>query len=109
MKVPEIVLRCYAEPDPDDGTWFAMCIDLNLYSRADSFDEAAKKLKVIIGEYVRDALTVDVEHWSDLIPRRAPLSFVARYHYIRILVHCIGAARWFRSRLFESHLPVVPA
>ena len=108
MKAKELILRCYAEPD-EDGSWFAICIDLNLYARGDSFDQAKIKLNGIIHEYVVEAFTVDANYFSDLIPRRAPLFFRVRYRTIEFLVSCIGAAHWLKSRLFESHLPLVPA
>jgi hypothetical protein len=80
MRTIQLRLRCYAERDPD-GSWFAICIDLNLYARAGSFKSAQKQLSVIISEYVREAFGQDREHFGQLMFRRAPLSFVLKYHW----------------------------
>ena len=71
-------LRCYAERE-EDGSWFALCLDLNLYSRGDSFDEAKAKLDRLVGGYLKEALTKDKEHFHALVPRHAPRYFKRRY------------------------------
>jgi len=107
MKLSELKLRCYAELD--DGSWFAICLPLNLYARGDSFEEARDKLHDLIAHYVREALTVHAEHISDLVPRRAPMYFWLRYAFARCwnIFHDAHAA--MRRREFEMSLPVVPA
>lgn len=105
LKPEQLRLRCYAELD-HDGTWFVMCIDLNLYARADSYHDARKKLHAIIVEYIQEALTVDSQHIADLVPRRAPVSFVLRYYWIKFLHQCWKAARDVKRKLFFEALPV---
>ena len=106
MKPADLILRCYAERD-SDGTWFAMCIDLNLYARADNLAGVKRKLHHFILDYVREALTDDVQYVNHLMPRPAPLNFRIRYHVIALKVRLHAAAkRWVT---FTETLPVVPA
>jgi len=100
----DLLLRCYAERERD-GTWFGICIDLNLAAQGDSFEEVRAKLHAMIRDYLADALTVDEQYIGDLIPRQAPLYFRARYHLLA------GLERFRKAtarRLFTEHLPLVP-
>lgn len=110
MRIEDLRLRCYLEQDRD-GSWFAMCIDLNLYSRAGSANEAKRHLTEIISEYVREALTIDKAHVTDLLPRRAPLPFVLKFYAImlrcKIFGRSNGPPRY--PKPYEDVLPVVPA
>lgn len=105
MKINDLVLRCYAEHEKD-GTWFAICLDLNLYARGDSYEEARTKLNKLSICYLREAIEKDSEYFTDLVPRRAPLAFWARYHYAKImsLIH-----RQSSKHKFTMPLPLVPA
>lgn len=87
MRLRDLKIRCFAERE-GDGTWFAMCLQLNLYACGDSLAEAKRKLHEVIVSYMRDALTEDVQYIDDLIPRRAPLYFYFRYAFIscRVLI-----------------------
>lgn len=105
VKPKELVLRCFAELE-GDGTWFAMCLDLNLYARGDSMDEARRKLHTLIGSYLKDALTVDKQYIGDLMPRHAPIYFWFRYFFIWCLVRL---HRVTRAVKFKEALPLVPA
>ena len=105
VRLSNLVLRCYAEQEAD-GSWFAICLSLNLYARGDSYDHARKKLHAVIGSYLKDALTVDSEYVDDLIPRRAPLYFWLRYALIWCLVQLRDVAT---MRSFKEYLPLVPA
>lgn len=107
MKLNDLKLRCYAEID--DGSWFAICLPLNLYARGDSFEEARAKLQGLISQYVREAVTVHAEHIGDLIPRRAPLYFWVRYAIARCwhMFHDAHAA--MKRREFDMPLTMVPA
>ena len=83
MRLDDLVLRCYAEQD-QDGSWFTLCIDLNLYARGENFKEARQKLHEIIRNYLNDAVGKDARYVSDLIPRKAPLYFIARYYLVAL-------------------------
>ncbi len=110
----DLVLRCYAEQEPN-GSWFAMCIDLNLCAEAGSVKEAKSKLTEIIHDYMTDVLT-RFNDSPELLQRTAPLSFVFRYHLISL------RCRWERWRAlkmeqngalthqrYKETLPMVPA
>ena len=81
----QLHLRCYAERD-DDGSWFALCLDLNLYARSDTAKEVTSKLHEIVADYVNEAFNVDSAYATQLIPRRAPAYFWVRYYWIALVL-----------------------
>lgn len=106
MKVTDLILRGYAEREKD-GTWFTICLDLNLYARGDSYEEARTKLNKLVICYLKEAVEKDSQYFSDLVPRRAPLGFWTRYL-------CIKAIGLITPKLTSMHeftlpLPLVPA
>lgn len=105
MKVDDLILRCYAEED-EDGSWFAICLDLNLYARGDSFSEARLNLNKLTRSYLSEAVNKHAEYIGDLIPRRAPIYFWLRYYFIRALssIH-----RLTSKHEFKMPLPLAPA
>jgi predicted RNase H-like HicB family nuclease len=105
VRLSNLVLRCYAEQEAD-GTWFAICLSLNLYARGDSFEQARMKLHAVIASYLKDALTVDSQYVGDLIPRRAPLYFWVRYAFVWCALQLRDVAT---KRQFKESLPLVPA
>ncbi len=118
MKLNDLILRCFAERD-NDGSWFVMCLDLNLYARGDSFEEARAKLHGFIKDYFTDAVSKDVSYFHDLVPRKAPLYFFVRYYLIaiqclwrdfcRMIAHKSRvAAEEIHRCLFKESLPVRP-
>ena len=74
-------LRGYAEKTAD-GSWFAICVDLNIYARGESAKEALKLLDELVLSYLHEAVEQDREHLRDLLPRPAPMRFWARYYLI---------------------------
>lgn len=109
MKPSDLVLRCYAERERD-GSWFAICLDLNLTAQADTAKEARAKLHASVVRYVAEALTVDKDYIEDLVPRRAPMGFFVRYYVIKALCALRGLKKDREAkRIFNEHLPVVPA
>lgn len=106
LKPNQLVLRCFAERD-QDGSWFTMCLDLNLYARGDSYEHARKKLHSVIVAYLKDALAgPEKDYISDLIPRPAPLYFWLRYAFIWC---CVKLRNVTNKRKFREFLPLVPA
>lgn len=100
----DLLVRCLAMKR--DGYWVAMCIDLDLVAQADTAAQARKLLNGQIASYVADAVGVDSAHAADLLHRRAPLRYVALYHFIRI----VNATRPTRKRQsYEAAMPMVPA
>ena len=96
------MLRGYIERDTD-GSWFAICIDINIYARADSAKEAKKKLDRYVNEYIEEACGTDREHVHDLVPRPAPLRFVLKYHVYRIISQI--QKKLHQSPSEQDHLP----
>ena len=106
----DLVIRCYVEQEPD-GSWFAMCIDLNLCAQGDSLDATKQRLHAIILDYIDSAMR---EHQDSphLLRRRAPLRFVIRYHSIALswnLEQWIHRERLRRQERYEQAVPMVPA
>jgi hypothetical protein len=109
MHPQQLLLRCYAERE-SNGQWFAICLDLNLAAQANTQQEATEKLHAQIVSYVREALTVDAEYASQLLPRRAPFSFFARYYWMQLLrLAGMLASSAGNRRAFTEPLPLVPA
>lgn len=102
----DLVLRCFAEKSEEQ--WQAVCVDLCLAAQGDTFDEAREKLHAMIAEYVWDALAGEDRAFADqLLRRRAPLSILARYHWIGLFDR-FGAMQEGIRRLFTESLPLIP-
>lgn len=54
MNPKQLIVRCYSEQEGD--CWIAVCLDFNLASQGDSFEEVKSKLETMLAEYVYDAL-----------------------------------------------------
>lgn len=106
VRLSSLVVRCYAEKDHD--SWFVICLDLNLYTRADTFEQARADLNELIKEYVREALNEDSEYAEYLIPRSAPLYFWVRYRLLKLLHGCHITINNARHQLFKQSLPLAP-
>lgn len=106
IRTKNLMLRCYANKDGDQ--WQAFCIDLCLASQGDSFPEVKQKLEHMMVEYVYDALAgEDREFAEQLLNRKAPLSQIATYHWIK-LMHHLGIFRDGVHKLFQAPMPLVP-
>ena len=106
IRTKNLMLRCYANKDGDQ--WQAFCIDLCLASQGDSFPEVKQKLEHMMVEYVYDALAgEDREFAEQLLNRKAPLSQIATYHWIK-LMHHLGIFRDGVHKLFKEPMPLVP-
>lgn len=100
-----LVLRCYAVNEND--VWSAVCINFSLAAQGNSFADAKRKLNAQIGDYVKDAFTVDREHADYLLNRKAPLAQRLTWYalLVRSNLHALKSAS---ARLFTQPLPVVP-
>lgn len=105
MNSANLVLRCYAKKDGD--SWVAVCIDLGLAAQGDSLQDVKLKLESMTMSYVRDAVTVDREYADQLLNRRAPLSQVISYHFIKYR-NKIGKFK-DSFKTFIEVLPLVPS
>lgn len=108
-------LRCYAERVDDQ--WQAFCVDLTLAAQADTLEEAKQKLHDQVADYVSEAFTVDAQHLNELLDRRAPIEYVAKFYWycllqsIRNARHratiAVDAARCEREAFRENlHMPL---
>lgn len=104
MKPIDLKLRGYIQKE-QDGSWLAVCIDLNLVAQGDTSKEARNKLHNIINDYLVEAFTEDNQYFDDLVPRKTPFIFLLRYYWLSLLsrLHVVSSA------LFTEHLPLVPA
>lgn len=100
-----LTLRCYAARELD-GSWYAVCLDLNLLAQADDLDAAQKKLHSMIKNYASEAFTKDKHYINSLIPRRAPFVFFLYYYFARIasIVH-----HFKNISIFNDSLTLTPA
>ncbi len=83
MKPRELLLRGYTVPDGD--SYFAICLDLNIYARGESPDAATKRCVEFVCDYLNEALAEDREFAEDLLDRKAPLSFWLTYWRMRLV------------------------
>ena len=97
----DLLLRCIALQRGNH--WVAMCIDLDLTVQADSSAQARVLLKAQIASYVTDAVSVDEEHASYLLHRKAPLRYIAMYHFIKL----VNATK--KRQSYEATMPMIPA
>jgi predicted RNase H-like HicB family nuclease len=106
IKPASLLLRCFSERE-QDGAWFAMCLELNLYARGDSYLDVRSSLEQVIKEYIREALTSDAEYAEGLLDRPAPLYFWLRYYWLRFRIH-VHLLKNFHVKLFTEVLPLQP-
>lgn len=84
MKIDDLILRCYAEK-VKDGSWIAVCIDLDLIAQDDNLEFVRNKLHSMINEYLVTAFSTDKNYFQDLIPRRSPLPHRFKYYLIKFI------------------------
>jgi predicted RNase H-like HicB family nuclease len=106
MNPKQLILRCYVEKK--DGIWQAFCIDLNLAAQGDTRDEVRTKLQRQIGSYLHDALEgEDKEYAEQLLSRKAPIVFRAKYAFYKILINFHKAKKGI-NHIFNEIIPLVP-
>lgn len=100
MRLSDLNLRCYADQEKYKS-WYAICIDLNLFAQGNSLEEVKMKLQRMIADYTAEAFTADRDYFADLIPRKTPFYFMVRYYWLRLF-------RSNNAQVFKECLPVVP-
>ncbi len=106
MNPKQMILRCYAEKK--DSIWQAFCIDLNLAVQGETRDEVRAKLQRQIGSYLYDALEgEDKEYANQLLSRKAPIVFRAKYTFYKILINFYKAKNGI-NHIFNEIIPLVP-
>ena len=116
MRPGDLVLRGYAERD-NDGSYFSIIIDLNIHACGDTAEEAIERCVLLTLEYITEAYSDDKEHFTDLIPRPAPLYFRLRYRYAQLACflrewihkHDGSSKPGGRAGPFKRPIPLVPA
>ena len=107
MKASRLLLKIYGEQS--EGQWSLLCLDFSLAAQADTLEEAQAKLKDQIKEYLHDALDgQDAAHAPQLLSRRAPLIYWAKWWYGIVKTSIVGINDP-RHRIFRQSLPLVPA
>ncbi|MBW2739134.1 MAG: hypothetical protein JRE64_09880 [Deltaproteobacteria bacterium] len=106
MNPKQLILRCYAEKK--DGIWQAFCIDLNLAVQGETRDEVRVKLQRQISSYLYDALEgEDKEYAPQLLSRKAPIGFRAKYAFYKILINFYKAKNGI-NHIFNEIIPLAP-
>lgn len=103
IPISNLVLRCYGNRIRP-GSWYGVCLDLNIAVEAESPEQLKKKLYEQITSYVDSVLDTD-DHSSipDLFCRKAPLHDWLKYYCIKSLIS-IGE---LKNRLvFKEFIPV---
>jgi len=86
IRPDKLILRCYGRR-LKKGSYYGVCIDLNLAVEAESQEKLKKKMCDVINSYLETVLdTDDKNSIPQLLYRRAPIQDWLRYYYIRILV-----------------------
>lgn len=101
--VKRLVLKGFIRK-AEDGNFEGICLTLNLPVRADSLEEADRKLRSLVAAYLDEVASENA--WDDFVPRRAPWSYYAAYYWYRVLA-ALNAINDFR--LFVESAPNCPA
>ncbi len=104
LKPAHLVVRCFSEKEKD-GSWFAMCLDLNLELRDDSFSDACVGLRESIHDYLTSALSGDKDYSRDLLHRAAPIPYWFRYYWI-FLKTKLRLSKAGEAQVFTETLPL---
>lgn len=108
MKPNELILHGLLRRE-SEGYWAAYCLDFTLYATGETAEEAMGKLRVIVDEYLTDALVGDdQEYAADLLSRRAPLIDWIRFYWLDFLQRCRQVKDRLHSTAFALPVPMVP-
>lgn len=109
MKPNELILRCYVEKQ--GNLWIAACIDLCLAAQDYEPGAAIDRLHLQIVDHVNFAFQNE-ELTHQMLSRKAPLSFIFKYHKIRlknaITSYLQSKAQESEKAFFEA-MPLMPA
>lgn len=99
-----ISLKCYAIKY-NVKSWYGVCLDLNLIVYGDSVIEVRKNLHNLIIDYLNEAFTVDKNHFSDLVPRKAPMPCWIEYYLVRLIRHVFS----IDATIYTEQMPLALA
>ncbi|WOF74118.1 hypothetical protein QMT40_001765 [Parvibaculaceae bacterium PLY_AMNH_Bact1] len=101
-----LVLRCMAEGT--EGSWEAICLDLDIAVSGGSLAEVTDSLHGAVAEYLEFVATLSEEDQIPLLNRKAPLWLRFQFAY-RSFAVAVGWP-WHNSDGGKSHVPImVPA
>ncbi|MEQ3658640.1 MAG: hypothetical protein ABNH21_06760 [Glaciecola sp.] len=107
MKATNLTLRCFGEKQ--NGQWSIVCIDLCLAAQAKTEEEAKAKLAAQIKDYICDALIGDDQEYADeLLSRKAPMSLLLKYQWIKAKVKLQHAKEKAKQFVFIEPMPLKP-
>lgn len=107
MDPKQLILRCYGEKKGD--VWQAFCLDLNLAVQGKTFQDVKGKLHQQIGSYLYDALEGEDRQYADqLLTRKAPLPFWAKYYFYKALNTAKDGASDAKDSLHKFFNEVMP-
>jgi predicted RNase H-like HicB family nuclease len=108
MRLRELTLHGLLRHE-QEGYWAAYCLDFTLYAVGDTPEEAMTKLRVIVDEYLVDALIGDDQPYAkELLNRRAPWTEWALVYWLSFLQHCRKAKDRVGSTAFDLPVHMVP-
>lgn len=108
MKACELTLHGLLRREKE-GYWAAYCLDFTLYATGETAEEAMGKLRVIVEEYLTDALVGDDQPYADdLLNRRAPWADWVRFYWLSFLQHFHRIKDSLHSTAFALPVPMVP-
>jgi predicted RNase H-like HicB family nuclease len=109
MKTRELTLHGLLRLE-NEGYWAAYCLDFTLYATGETPEEAMGKLRVIVNEYLTDALVgEDQQYADDLLSRRASWRDWARFYWLSFLQHCRQIKDKLRLTAFSLPVQEPPA
>lgn len=92
--------RCYAHGC--DGSWEAICVDLDIAIQGSSFDEVRNLLNGAVASYVADAVKEAPEVREQLLARKAPW-YVTTYLNARLVLESFARGR---EKVMQATFPV---
>jgi len=87
LRPENLVLRCYGYRKKD-GTWYGLCLDLNIAAEAGNRDELVKKIGDMIKSYLVTVFdTDDKGSIPHLLKRKAPISDWLHYYILKLILY----------------------
>jgi len=106
VRPDRLKIRCYAERQGSD-IWVALCLDFDLAAQSETFHDARRKLDAMIVDYVESALVGEDREYADqLLNRRAPLRYWAKFYWFVLAHHFSRNFRAGTHRPFNEYLPI---
>jgi predicted RNase H-like HicB family nuclease len=103
-----MTLRCYArEGRPGEPQWVSHCIDLDVWASGSTLHDARKSLLDALELYIETAVRDhedDPQSVRQLMNRRAPLRYIAEWHWALLLHWARGHYEGESRHPFRQHI-----